>query len=468
MDTLTLTESIDLVEAAATGQVVKPDGTVIKLGYNGNGELVEGGVFDERGRVPLHVIRPGIGRGRGRHHYRPDMLQEHGSIFTGWPMYQDHLSAAAKKAAGGQPRSIRDKGGIIKESWWDPATPADKTRGFGAGSVVGMVRPVKAIRDLIDDDPQMVEASISAEATAVEATLVEGERVLDVKGIKALREGGRPGGSVDWVSEAGAGGAVASIIEHAYDDPADLERDLIESLTDAELREHIVEARPHLLEASAPPAPPDPPNQEVEVPITKEELREALTDLAREEPTVLVEALTGSDDGAAALRSLIEEAVEGERRVIRAQARSDAMREVALARLDVVAERAINECKLPESMRTRLREQFRLEESGEPTPGLDVRDDIDAESGDVTKTAQAKLREAIEEEAKAQRAMLAEAFPTTVQGQGASRRQPGEDGPSAPVDPKETGWGRYLAEQGIDPAAAYGIKLEEPAGAGAS
>lgn len=464
MDDLALVESIDLAEAASTGQVVKPDGTVIELGYNGNGDPVEGGVFDARGRVPLHIIRPGVGRGRGRHNYRPDMLQEHGTIFPGWPMYQDHLSPAAKKAAGGQPRSIRDKGGIIKESWWDPSVPEDKDRKFGAGAVIGMVRPVKAIRDLIDDDPSMVEASISAEATAVEATVVEGERVLDVKGIKALREGGRPGGSVDWVSEAGAGGAVAQIIEHAYDDPADLERDLLEGLTDDDFRAHLTEARPHLLQTAEPPPP-----QEVEVPITREELREALADLAKDEPATLVEALTGEEGGGAdALRSIVEEAVEGERRVIRAQARADAMREVALARLDVLAERVITECNVPPIMKAKLRERFRLQESGDPTPDLDIRDDIDADSGDVTKTAAAKLREAIEEEAKSQRAMLAEAYPTTVTGQGASRRQPGEDGPTTPTDPKNTGWGKYLAEQGIDPAAAYGIKLEEPAGAGSS
>ena len=122
---LHLLESIDLLEASAAGRVTRPDGTVIELGYNGSGELVEGGVFDAQGRVPIHVIRPGIGRGRGRHLYRPEMLAEHGTIFTGWPMYQDHLSPAAKKAAGGQPRSIRDKGGIIKESWWDASVPAD-------------------------------------------------------------------------------------------------------------------------------------------------------------------------------------------------------------------------------------------------------------------------------------------------------------------------------------------------------
>lgn len=459
-DTL-LVEAIDLLEASASGEVTKPDGTIIKLGYNGTGELVEGGVFDAQGRVPIHVIRPGIGRGRGRHLYRPEMLREHGTIFAGWPMYQDHLSPAAKRAAGGQPRSIRDKGGIIKESWWDPATPADKTRGFGQGSVVGMVRPVKAIRDLIDDDPAMVEASISAEATAVEDTMTEGQRVLDVKGIKGLREGGRPGGSVDWVSEAGAGGAVASILEHAYDDPRDLELDLLECLTDADLREHLRDTRPHLLEAG-------PPHEEDDdVPVTKEQLREALIELTRDDPAVLVEALGTSEEGQTALRELVESVVDEERRVIRAQARADAQREVALQRLDVVAERAIAEAKVPEVMKGKLREAFRLEESGDPTPGLDIHDDID-DAGEVTKTASMKLREAIAEEAKAQREMLAEALPTTVRGQGASQAQPGEEGTQGQVDPKNTAWGKYLTENGIDPAAAYGIKLEEPAGAAAS
>src|SRR5437762_3431391 len=97
-EALELREGISLLEAAQDAVVVKPDGTQIELGYNSSGEKIAGGVFDAHGRVPLHIIRPGIGKGRGSHLYEAAMLEEAADTFTGWKMYLNHLSPEAKKA----------------------------------------------------------------------------------------------------------------------------------------------------------------------------------------------------------------------------------------------------------------------------------------------------------------------------------------------------------------------------------
>src|SRR5262252_4192953 len=75
--------------------------------------------------VPVHILRPCLGKGRGRHIYEADMLQENAHKFAGWRQFIDHLSPEARRAAKGLPRSIRDLGGRIVESYWDGNVPAD-------------------------------------------------------------------------------------------------------------------------------------------------------------------------------------------------------------------------------------------------------------------------------------------------------------------------------------------------------
>jgi hypothetical protein len=158
------------------------------------------------GTVNIHVIRPTIGQGLGRHKYTADMLRENAEVFSGWKMYIDHQSPEAKKAAGGLPRSIHDLGGRILESYWDESVPAEGR--YGQGAVVARVKPVGQVKKLIEEDPELLEASIRAKATEVHPEVVEGEQVWVVEGISQS-----PPGSVDWVTEGGAGGRVADLIE---------------------------------------------------------------------------------------------------------------------------------------------------------------------------------------------------------------------------------------------------------------
>ena len=86
------------------------------------------GALQPDGTVVLDLLRPCTGRGRGRHLYKPEMLRENAHKLSGWKMFVDHESEEARRKAGGLPRSIRDIGGRIIESLWNPNVPADRTR----------------------------------------------------------------------------------------------------------------------------------------------------------------------------------------------------------------------------------------------------------------------------------------------------------------------------------------------------
>ena len=191
----------------------------------------------EPGTILLTILRPCIGKGKGRHIYEADMLEREAHKFAGWRQYVDHLSPEARKAAKGLPRSVRDLGGRITESWWDPNVPADPERGFGQGAVVGRAKPTPFIRELIESDPELIEASISANATGVRPVQRDGQRAWMVEGIE-------PKGSVDYVTEAGAGGRVVELMEAAYEEGG---MDLFESMTDEEFIAYVEEVRPHLI-----------------------------------------------------------------------------------------------------------------------------------------------------------------------------------------------------------------------------
>lgn len=431
------TESLELHEAAslAPGQQTAEDGTVL-----------------------LHIIRPTVGRGKGNHLYEADMLREHAHIFgphtrpdgttaPGWKMYLNHLSPQARKAMGGLPRDVRDLGGRIVESWWDPNVPAEGR--YGQGAVVGRAKPTPFMRELIAEDPDIVEASISARATSVKPRQHEGKTVYVVEGIHDK-------GSVDWVTEAGAGGKVVSLLEAAMEEQeaaADLS-----NLSDPEFLEYLRGERPQLAEAlGTPPAPED--NQEDDMGLTHEMLTEALADetfaevLDNHVKALVEEAVI---EATSALPAAIAEVLEGEREVIRAEARADADRSLALRDMRDAAHEQINEAlsRLPEDWRAEARSRFDLTESG-PTEGLDVVDEVN-EDGEIVKTAREVLTESVSEEIARQRALYASANPARVRGQGtAVVTEDGEDAPAKQRDVKGTKYGSLLAEANIDPTTAW-------------
>lgn len=397
-------------------------------------------MFDAQGRVPIVVIRPGIGRGKGKHLYEAGMLRENAHKFTGWRQFVNHQSPEAKKAAAGLPRDVRDLGGRITESWWDPSFPADPAKGHDQGAVLGLSKPVPYIRELIESDPQILEASIAASATGVRPVTRDNQKVWLVEGIHDR-------GSVDWVTEAGAGGRVAPLLEAAYSSEDDMDTALLESLTDDEFVQHMRDHRPHLTLAEA--APPEPNNEGGAVPdITPEALQEALS----KDPSLIVEALQRSSDAQDFLRGLMEATIEAEREVIRAETRAETQREIALRDMRDTAHSIIRESKLPASWQSDIARRYDLVE-GLPTAGLDIADEVD-DKGAVVKDAMTALRESVEADIAAEQAKFREASPTRVRQQGPS----GPDGTAPKFDAKKTGWGSFLQENAnVNPNDAYAI-----------
>jgi hypothetical protein len=436
-----LNEAVTLYEAATAPVINKPDGTQIELGYDGEGNLKEGGVFDEKGRVPVIVIRPGLGRGRGRHLYEAAMLEENASKFAGWKQYVDHLSPEARKAAGGLPRGVRDLGGRLQETWWDPSIPADDLH--EAGAVLGMSRPTRQIRELIDDDPLLVEASISATATGVHPKMHGGQQAWCVEGINDR-------GSLDWVTEAGAGGRIAPLLESIYADEREVELALVESLDPDELREHL-RARGQSTTPAARRTTEPPEGGDDHMEIKPEALAEALS----ASPTILVEAIGKSLTESAEVQAFVDKLVEAklgdEREILEATAQARVDRAFELAGLERLAHKMIAESKLPESWQEGLRERYSLNEN-RPTDALNVENDLD-DDGKVTKSAKDKLTESLEGDIKAERKRLAEANPTRVRGAGGSSELAEAAEPKEGEQPKDGPkpyWAEVLSEAGFE------------------
>lgn len=376
------------------------------------------------GLVPIHVIRPGVGKGKGRHLYEARMLEENAHVFKGWKMFVDHQSPEAKRAGGGLPRTVRDLGGIVKEAWWDANVPADAARGHGQGAVVALVRPTRLIRDLIECDPALVETSVSATATGVRPVQAGGQTAW-------LVEGFNPTGSVDWVSIAGAGGRVAQLAEALEESMTDedWEMEVLESMNDAELIAHLRAKRPglakELAEAEADVNDEPDENEEVDVKESLDVLKEALeTPEGRDLVEGLIAAKVREEFtriAAPKLAELVEAALEEERELIVAEAEAKADRKVQLRDLRDTAHAQIDEARLPDTFKRELRSKYDLVEGEDgkpaPTAALDVSDDVD-EKGKVTKSAGDKLTEAVTADVKAKQRQHAELDPTAVRGQG--------------------------------------------------
>lgn len=439
-------EALDIQEAAAAPPQVKGDG-----------------------HVTLHLIRPCVGRGKGRHVYEAGMLAENAHKFGGWRMFINHDTDQERRARGGLPRSVNDLGGIVTEAHWDPTVPAEGR--FGAGAVVGTVKAVPKIVELLKVDPSLVESSINARATAVREVTREGGRAWLVEGIE-------PKGTVDWVTDGGAGGKVVeSLLEAVAQGTTDEEEiALFESMTDDELREHLAKTRPGVLVVEAakpkaddadddtgdsgkgaaydaeykkliakglPPAlakkaaakhaadaasakegavepgkdDPDPKDEGGAVAqITTEQIQEAL---ATPEAAEAIGKIAGE-----IAATKITEAVEAARIQARAEASADTDRAIEIRdmRDDAVAQ--IREAKLPAAFEARALAKFALV-NGEPTDALDVFEATD-EDGKLVKPLADVLREAVAEEIAEQRALVASLKPTRVTGQGTA--SPAGDG----------------------------------------
>lgn len=194
------------------------------------GALVEGTADRGKREVELVIIREGFGNRRDNHYYGRGVLEGAATDFKNAKMYVDHLDPEAVKKLNGMPRSVKDIGGRITEAWIDKVE----------GQTVIKARAKIAqpwLWELIESDPDLLGVSINAWGKSKAGT-VEGRQARIVEGISKI-------GSVDWVTEAGAGGKVVSLVEAQLEEEAEVEMET--PVTDLTV-EQLQEERPDLVD----------------------------------------------------------------------------------------------------------------------------------------------------------------------------------------------------------------------------
>jgi hypothetical protein len=182
-------------------------------------------VFDDASReVWITPIRPGFGNKRDRFFYPSKTIREavEAGRFDGVRMFANHPRKSDEKEL--PERSVRDWVGVIKETIWDEVRDRPRSR-------------LKVLdRDAYErfkEAPEYIAFSVMGGGRARPGR-VDGEEARVVESMDKVR-------SVDWVTEAGAGGAI-DFAEAEYDEELDVD---INALTIEQLRE----ARPDLVEA---------------------------------------------------------------------------------------------------------------------------------------------------------------------------------------------------------------------------
>ena len=165
-----------------------------------DGSIVEGTANREKREVVLDLIREGFGNPRDGHYYSKELLENSAPLFEGAKMYSDHLSPEAQKKLAGMPRSVRDVMGRITETWVDTDEGSGKTVVRGRALIA---QPW--LYELVEHDPELIGVSINARGTS-KTGMVENKQAKMVESISRVA-------SVDWVTEAGAGGKVVALAE---------------------------------------------------------------------------------------------------------------------------------------------------------------------------------------------------------------------------------------------------------------
>lgn len=199
-----------LVEEASPNRVIVPK---------------KGKLFAEDGTCKIAVIRPCVSRGRRLRGlppiYTSQMLAENAGVFKGWLMYTDHLMESVVRALQERGRSIRELGGRVTESFFDPEfrQSDDDDYGYRPGAVVARALPQPLVRGMLEADPEILHVSINAYPKSVKPGTAPWNPQLKGMLVEGIR--GKPPGSVDWVPRGGAGGKVLQETERAMLDAID-------------------------------------------------------------------------------------------------------------------------------------------------------------------------------------------------------------------------------------------------------
>lgn len=169
----------------------------------------KGPIISEDNSAGIAIMRPCISRGRRLKGlppmYEQAMLARNAAVFANWPMFVDHVPPELAEKMAQRGRSVRDLGGRIVESHWDPDFVAeyDEQFGYWKGAIVGRAIPQQPIAGMISTDPDVLHCSINAWPTSAKPKRANGTKVMAIEGIRSS-----PQGSVDWVVRGGAGGRV--------------------------------------------------------------------------------------------------------------------------------------------------------------------------------------------------------------------------------------------------------------------
>jgi hypothetical protein len=198
--------------------------------FSAEGRLVEGSADAAKKEVIVDLIAEGFGNKRDNHYYSRQVLEAAAADFSNSKQYVDHLDPEAVKKLNGMPRSVRDLAGRIVEAWVD-------TNGEGKTVIRGRAKVAQPwLWELIENDPELLGVSINAWGKSKPGT-VEGRQARIVEGISKI-------GSVDWVTEAGAGGKVVSLVEAQLEQEETVNGSSVSDLT----ADSLLEERPDLVE----------------------------------------------------------------------------------------------------------------------------------------------------------------------------------------------------------------------------
>lgn len=248
----------------------------------------------------VKIIRPGPGNSRDRFYYTAEAIRSTIDVFQGKKMYKNHLTRSQMRASEGQPRSVDDWVATVKEVWTDES-------GIAYGGILfvdeSFYEKAKKGRD---DLGVSVRGRVRARPGKIDGQAYN------------VVEGFTYGETVDFVTEAGAGGGIAAIAESDI-----MENDMdLENMT----LDQLMTARPELFTEYA-------DRLNAESSSTESETVVGVT--ADEVNTIVREALE------AALPGIEARVKNGE-----------------LSNNRLVMERTLRDSKLPKATQTRLAKEF--------------------------------------------------------------------------------------------------------------
>jgi len=297
--------NLDIADEDIPRWVKESESRTILADYSSLSEAI----VSSKGIATIVVIKPGLNSSKERF-YSPETLKRDYKLFEGVKMYADHPTDAEDKAR--PERSIKDWVATLKNVHVD-----DKGQVIGEAVVVEPWLQAKLAQLRDQNMLQEMGVSINAIGSAIKGA-IEGIKTNIIERIIRVR-------SVDFVTEAGAGGTVTM-----YEVDRENDVDLVNI-------EALKERRPDLVKI-------------IETEVKAKTLQEAKKLGEQEEKITVLEGqittLTTERDG---LKTKITESEKAQRK---AEAKS-------------VIDKAVSESELPMPSKARLIERFKDAETGE-------------------------------------------------------------------------------------------------------